>query len=105
MSVAERIAADEAVLLESRDEHGVLRLTLNRPAARNALSMELMAALIAALERAEADNETRVVVIAGAGVGFCPGHDLREMITEPSAEAYARIFDRCSEMMMKIVRL
>jgi enoyl-CoA hydratase/carnithine racemase len=105
MSVAERIVADETVLLESRDEQGVLRLTLNRPAARNALSMELMAALIAALERAEADKETRVVVIAGAGVGFCPGHDLREMITEPSAEAYARIFDRCSEMMLKIVRL
>src|SRR3984885_9223867 len=104
MSVAEKTEAD-AVLLEERGAHGVLRLIMNRPAARNALSMELMAALIEALERAEADKETRVVVIAGAGVGFCPGHDLREMISEHSAEAYARIFDRCSEMMQKIVRL
>jgi enoyl-CoA hydratase/carnithine racemase len=104
MSLAETIAA-EAVLLESRDAHGVLRLVLNRPAARNALSMELMAALIAALDRAGSDREVRVVVIAGAGVGFCPGHDLREMISEPSTAAYAAIFERCSEMMQKIVRL
>ena len=104
MSVAEKTEAD-AVLLEERGANGVLRLIMNRPAARNALSMELMAALIEALERAEADKETRVVVIAGAGIGFCPGHDLREMISEHSAAAYARIFGRCSEMMQKIVRL
>src|SRR5580704_1400455 len=104
MSLAEQIESD-AILLERRDEHGILRLTLNRPATRNALSMELMAALVEALDRAAADPETRVVVIAGAGVGFCPGHDLREMRQDPSREAYARIFDRCSEMMQKIVRL
>jgi enoyl-CoA hydratase/carnithine racemase len=103
MSLAEKF--DDAVLLEEHGEHGILRLTMNRPAARNALSMELMAALIDALERADADKKTRVVVIAGAGIGFCPGHDLREMRTDPSREAYARIFDRCSEMMQKIVRL
>jgi enoyl-CoA hydratase/carnithine racemase len=102
MSLAEKI--DEPVLLEERD-HGVLRLILNRPAARNALSMELMAAVIDALDHAGADKETRVVVIAGSGVGFCPGHDLREMRSDPSREAYARIFDRCSTMMQKIVRL
>jgi enoyl-CoA hydratase/carnithine racemase len=103
MSVAEKI--DDALLLEERDGHGVLRLTLNRPAARNALSMALMAALIEALDHAGDDRETRVVVIAGAGIGFCPGHDLREMRSDPSREAYARIFDRCSKMMQKIVRL
>ena len=103
MSLAERI--DGTLLLEERDPEGVLRLTMNRPAARNALSMALMAEIIAALERAIGEKETRVVVIAGAGVGFCPGHDLREMRQDPSREAYARIFDRCSEMMQKIVRL
>jgi len=103
MSLAGRI--DDALLLEERDEHGILRLTLNRPTARNALSMALMAEVIAALERADSDRETRVVVIAGAGIGFCPGHDLREMRQDPSREAYKRIFDRCSEMMQKIVRV
>jgi enoyl-CoA hydratase/carnithine racemase len=104
MSVAETIES-APVLLTGRDETGILRLTLNRPAARNALSMELMGEIIAALDRAGADKKTRVVVIAGAGVGFCPGHDLREMRAGPSREAYARIFDRCSEMMQKIVYL
>ncbi|HWD58779.1 MAG TPA: enoyl-CoA hydratase [Stellaceae bacterium] len=103
MSVAEQI--DEPMLLEERGGDGILRLTMNRPRARNALSMELMAALIDALDRAAADGATRVVVIAGSGVGFCPGHDLREMRQDPSREAYARIFDRCAEMMQKIVRL
>jgi enoyl-CoA hydratase/carnithine racemase len=103
MSLAEKI--DEPLLLEERDAQGVLRLTMNRPAARNALSMALMAEIIAALGRAEADAETRVVVLAGSGVGFCPGHDLREMRQDPSREAYARVFERCSEMMQKIVRL
>ncbi|HWB50256.1 MAG TPA: enoyl-CoA hydratase [Stellaceae bacterium] len=103
MSLAEPI--DEPLLREERDPHGVLRLTLNRPAQRNALSMALMAAAIEALDAAAEDKAVRVVVIAGAGVGFCPGHDLREMRADPSAEAYQRIFDRCSTMMQKIVRL
>jgi enoyl-CoA hydratase/carnithine racemase len=104
MSVAENFDND-SILLEALDEHGVLHLTLNRPAARNALSMALMAAMIDTLDRAGADNQVRVVVIAGAGIGFCPGHDLREMRRDPSADAYQHIFDRCSTMMQKIVRL
>ena len=103
MSLAESF--DDALLLEECDAQGVLRLVLNRPAQRNALSMALMAALIEELDRAGGDKAVRVVVIAGAGIGFCPGHDLREMRQDPSQEAYARIFDRCSEMMQKIVRL
>jgi enoyl-CoA hydratase/carnithine racemase len=103
MSLAEQI--DDPLLRQERDGKGVLRLTMNRPAQRNALSMDLMAALIEALDQAGEDKDVRVVVIAGAGVGFCPGHDLREMRRDPSAEAYARIFDRCSTMMQKIVRL
>jgi enoyl-CoA hydratase/carnithine racemase len=103
MSLAESF--DDSVLLEERDGQGVLRLTLNRPAQRNALSMALMSALIDALDRAGDDAATRVVVIAGAGVGFCPGHDLREMRQSAGRDAYARIFDRCSEMMQKVVRL
>ncbi|HEU0163181.1 MAG TPA: hypothetical protein VFQ69_12350, partial [Rhizomicrobium sp.] len=51
-------------LLLSVPASGVLRLTLNRPGARNALSSGLMAALQAALDGAAADDATRVVVIA-----------------------------------------
>jgi methylglutaconyl-CoA hydratase len=55
---------------------GVLRLTLNRPEKRNALSAELVAALKAALRQADADPEVRVVSLEGAGKDFCSGADL-----------------------------
>src|SRR5262249_36249403 len=73
--------------------------------ARNALSMPLMTALIDALDRGGADPESRVVVIAGAGPGFCAGHDLRELRSDIRREVYQRIFARCSELMLKITGL
>src|SRR3954451_10509539 len=78
MQAAARVAENEPVLLEALDK-GVLRLTLNRPAQRNALSVELMTALGQALDRAAADRNARVVVIAGAGEALCAAHDLREL--------------------------
>jgi len=59
-----------AILLQER-ANGVLRLTFNRPQARNALSVALMTTLVETLGRAAGDVETRVVVIAGAGPAFC----------------------------------
>jgi enoyl-CoA hydratase/carnithine racemase len=91
-------------LLESC-ESGVLRLTLNRPQARNALSVALMSALQQTLANAAADARVRVVVIAGAGPAFCAGHDLREIREDPRREAYERLFAQCSELMLAIVRL
>jgi enoyl-CoA hydratase/carnithine racemase len=95
---------NEPILLEGRSD-GVLRLTLNRPAARNALSVALMQELAAAFDRAREERDTRVVVIAGAGPAFCAGHDLREMRADPRRETYEHIFALCGEMMLKIVRL
>jgi enoyl-CoA hydratase/carnithine racemase len=92
------------VLLEAHDR-GVLRLTLNRPDARNALSAGLMSSLLEALARAAEDPQTRVVVIAGAGPAFCAGHDLRELRADPRRETYERLFAQCSEMMLAIVGL
>ncbi len=97
-------AENEPVLLAAQAE-GVLRLVLNRPAARNALSVGLMSALQEALERAALDAECRVVVIAGAGPAFCAGHDLREMRADNSRAAYERVFAQCSALMLQIVHL
>ncbi len=93
------------VLLTSRPADGVIWLTLNRPAARNALSFALMAALDAALTEAEAEPDVRVVVIAGAGPAFCAGHDLREVRADGREETMRTLFTRCSALMMRIVRL
>jgi enoyl-CoA hydratase/carnithine racemase len=103
MSAAAKI--DETPVLLQALDAGVLRLTLNRPAARNALSMALMAAVIEALGRAANDRDCRVVVIAGAGPAFCAGHDLRELRTDNRKEVFERTFALCSELMLKIVRL
>jgi len=65
------------VLLESDVGH-VRVLTLNRPAQRNALNTELSRALFGALERADADDEVRVVVLTGTDPAFCAGVDLKE---------------------------
>jgi enoyl-CoA hydratase/carnithine racemase len=92
------------VLLRSA-EAGVLTLTLNRPQARNALSMALMAALTDALREAAADTSVRVVVIAGAGPAFCSGHDLKELRADPRREAYQATFAACARLMTSIVRL
>lgn len=92
------------VLLAECDR-GVLRLTLNRPDARNALSIAMMSALLETLVRAGKDAQTRVVVIAGAGPAFCAGHDLRELRTDPRRETYERVFAQCSELMLAIVKL
>jgi len=104
MTAMPRMTTNTAVLLEENDQ-GVLRLTLNRPAARNALSAALMSALLETLAHAATDPKARVVVIAGAGPAFCAGHDLREMRTDPRRETYEHLFAQCSELMMAIVRL
>lgn len=90
------------LLYEARD--GIARLTLNRPDARNALSVPLMAALDAALDDAASDPAVRVVVLAGAGPAFCAGHDLRE-VREMDADGHAALFERCSRLMQRIVSL
>ncbi len=92
-------------LLLRSAEAGVLTLTLNRPAARNALSMGLMAALIDALRAAAADASAHVVVLAGAGPAFSAGHDLKELRADPRRETYQATFARCAELMKAIVRL
>jgi len=100
-------AADttEAAILLRQDREGIATLTLNRPQARNALSMALMAALQEALDAIASDPAVRVVVIAGAGPAFCAGHDLRELRANPGRTQYEAVFARCSQLMQTIVRL
>ncbi len=65
-------------LLATLDE-GVLTLTLNRPEARNAMSGDMNAALQAQLAWAELAAEVKVIVLTGAGKGFCAGGDVKGM--------------------------
>lgn len=87
-------------LLEERVD-STLVITLNRPARRNALSLELMRELIAALREAGASREVRAVILAAAGKVFSSGHDLSEMTGRTIGE-YRELFDVCTELMTAI---
>ena len=76
-------------------------VTLHRPERRNALSLELMLELIAALDEIGRDRETRAVILAAAGKVYCSGHDLGQMAGRDINE-YRRIFDVCTELMQKV---
>lgn len=62
-----------------RFDAGVLHLTLNRPEARNAMSLAMVAELDATFDAVAASSEVRAVVVRGAGGHFCAGGDLKDM--------------------------
>jgi 2-(1,2-epoxy-1,2-dihydrophenyl)acetyl-CoA isomerase len=66
-------------------EQGVAYITLNRPDAFNAMTHQLMTELKAAFETVEADDQVRVVVLTGAGRGFCSGADLSDRTEKQEA--------------------
>ena len=85
-------------------------LTLNRPAARNSLSEDLIAELHEALKQIHDDNSVRAVVIAANGPAFSAGHDMKELTARRSdadrGRAYfGQIMNACSAMMQAVVQL
>lgn len=104
MNAPATVTAAENILLRS-DTDGIATLTLNRPAQYNALSEELLKALITALEAIEHDRTVRVVVIAGNGPAFCAGHDLKQMRATPDQDYYRALFALCSKMMLLLTRI
>src|SRR5713101_7684491 len=95
----------EAPYVLREDKGGITTLTLNRGDRMNPLSTAMLAALQAELDRLAKDTACRVVVLAGAGKHFCAGHDLREMRSHPDKAWQKALFERCSEMMLSLVRL
>ncbi|WP_426407405.1 enoyl-CoA hydratase [Bradyrhizobium ganzhouense] len=85
-------------------------LTLNRPAARNSLSVAVIASLHAALEEISSDKSVRGVVLAANGPAFSAGHDMKELTARRADPDRGRAFfaetmNACSAMMQAIVHL
>ncbi len=90
-------------LLVERDG-AIAILRLNRPSRRNALSLNLLRELTAALSGIGRDSAVRAVILASSGKVFSSGHDLGEM-TGRNVTEYREIFDVCSETMMLVQRI
>lgn len=84
------------------DAGGIATLTLNRPQQFNALDGAMLDALGAALDAVAADATVRVVVLAGAGRAFCPGHDLKELLAHREGAFVGDLFARCEALMQSI---
>ena len=83
-----------SVLLVDEPVDHVRRLTLNRPDALNAMTAELCEALHGELRAIAAERSTRVVILTGAGRGFCAGLDLHGYGAAPSSDGSDEARDR-----------
>lgn len=82
-------------------EGSIARMTLARPDRRNALSHDLLAELLAALDETAQNREARVVILAGDGPAFSSGHDLRE-IQAAAPDRIESLFDLCARVMLRL---
>jgi enoyl-CoA hydratase/carnithine racemase len=104
-NTADTTEADAEPPVLREDRGNVATLTMNRPANRNALSAEMIAALHEALRTAGSDPRVHVVVLAGSGPAFSAGHDLREIQHNPDPAYREGLFTACSRLMVQITKL
>jgi enoyl-CoA hydratase/carnithine racemase len=95
----------EQPILLREDRDGVCTLTLNRPQQMNLLTGEMLSALQKEFDSIKGDRSVRVVVLAGAGKGFCAGHDLKEIKALKELAKIEALFGQCSRMMQTIPQL
>ena len=75
----------QTILLERGG--GVARLTLNRPERLNSFTVQMHGEVSDALEKVETSEDVRVLVLTGAGRGFCAGQDLSDRAVAPGGDA------------------
>lgn len=101
MAVAKE-SSDSLVL--RNDQGGISELVLNRPKVYNALSIPCMEALMEEIKAISEDPSIKVIILSGAGKGFCAGHDLKDMRANTKRSFYEETFEVCSKMMMSIIQ-
>src|SRR3989442_15970676 len=92
--------------VSKRVDGGVVTLILTRGERFNPLSAGMIAALESELDALATDETARAVVLAGAGRGFCAGHDLKEIRAHSDDKAWQQqLFSDCNRMMIKLTEL
>ena len=102
-----RKKTQEAYVLEVRDGT-IATLTLNRPEARNSLSLAMLEALDDAIKKLSEDSHIKVVILRANGPVFCAGHDLKELTAARGQSDRGRAFfdktmNKCSKVMQAII--
>ena len=82
---------------------GVKRVLINDPKTYNSLSFATLNSLLIAFKKLDKDNNTKVIILEGAGKGFSAGHNLKEVRGLKKRSKYLKLFNLCSKLMIQIV--
>jgi enoyl-CoA hydratase/carnithine racemase len=110
MSRAAAMPQADADVLLREDRDGIATLTLNRPQARNALSLALIRALTDSLTSIREERGVRALILTGSPPAFSAGHDLKEMTArrqdaDRGRAFFTETFNACAAMMQSVVQL
>ena len=83
--------------------NGVKNVIINDPKTYNSLSFVTLKSLLNTFKKLDKDNNTKVIIIEGAGKGFSAGHNLKEVRSLKIRSNYLKLFNLCSKVMIQIV--
>ncbi|SDP17969.1 Enoyl-CoA hydratase/carnithine racemase [Filomicrobium insigne] len=108
-SVADAATGEtSSLLVVEKPETGIAILRMNRPKARNSLSLEMLAELTTAFKTLGTDADVRAIILTAEGPAFCAGHDLKELTShrndpDGGLAFYEKTMRACADMMLTIV--
>lgn len=83
--------------------NGIKKVIINDPKTYNSLSYKTINELIKIFKKLDKDNNTKVIILEGAGKGFSAGHNLKEVRGYNNKSNHLRLFSLCSKLMLQIV--
>ena len=85
------------------NQKDISRIIMDEPKTYNSLSFKNLTDLIKVIKKLDIDNNTKVIIIEGAGKGFSAGHNLKEVKSLKKKKNYQKLFNLCSKLMLLIV--
>ena len=85
------------------NQKNISRIIMDEPKTYNSLSFKNLTDLIKVIKKLDKDNNTKVIIIEGAGKGFSAGHNLKEVKSLKKKKNYQKLFNLCSKLMLLIV--
>ena len=81
----------------------IASIIIDEPKTYNSLSFKNLTDLLKAFKKLDADKQTKVIILEGAGKGFSAGHNLKEVRGLKKRDKYQKLFNLCSKVMLQIV--